>query len=167
MELERRNAELQQQIGNLQQRINELQRKLTSNVARRGETVRILSTDVYFKSGSADLTPTGVDKLAEVAATIKQQYPQRVIRVEGFTDNKPIGDRLKSIYPSNWELSAARAAAVVRHFRWTHNIDPVRMEVVGYGQFHPVASNDTAEGRSKNRRVRVAVMPKSDVPPNM
>jgi len=127
--------------------------------ARRGETVEILSTDVYFKSGSADLTPEGVEKLRGVVARIQRQYAGRIIRVEGHTDATPIGDKLKDKWPSNWELSAARSAAVVRHLQWTHNLDPERLEVVGYGPYQPVATNDTAEGRRKNRRVRIAVLP--------
>ncbi len=133
-----------------------------SRSSRRGETVEILSTDVYVRSGSADLTPEGVDKLKEVAARIKRQYADRLIRIEGHTDDTPIGDNLKETYPSNWELSAARSAAVVRHLQWTHDIDPERFEVVAFGPYQPVASNDTEEGRSRNRRVRVAVLPESD-----
>ncbi len=127
--------------------------------ARRGETVEILSTDVYFKSGSADLTPEGVEKLRGVVARIQRQYAGRIIRIEGHTDATPIGDKLKDKWPSNWELSAARSAAVVRHLQWTHDLDPERLEVVGYGPYQPVATNDTAEGRRKNRRVRIAVLP--------
>ena len=133
-----------------------------ASTVRRGETIEILSTDVYFESGSAQLTPEGVDKLQSVARRIETQYAGRPIRVEGYTDDKPIGDRLKRTYPSNWELSAARAAAVVRHLQWTHEIDPVRFEVVGFGPYQPIATNETAEGRRENRRVRIAVLPSEE-----
>jgi chemotaxis protein MotB len=126
---------------------------------RRGETVEVLSTDLYFESGSAQLTPEGVDKLKSVAQTLTRDYPDRIIRVEGYTDNKPIGDKLKSRFPSNWELSTGRASAVVRHLQWTHEIAPERFEVVGFGPYQPIATNDTAEGRRENRRVRIAVLP--------
>lgn len=124
-----------------------------------GETVTVLLTDLYFESGSAKLTPDGVTRLAEVAATIEERYPTHHIRVEGHTDSNPIGLSLKATYPSNWELSGARAAAVVRHFQWTHEMDPDRFEVIGYGHYRPVASNSTEEGRRQNRRVRIAVLP--------
>ncbi len=124
-----------------------------------GETITVLLTDLYFESGSATLSPDGVARLAEVAQTINSQYPDRKIRVEGHTDSNPIGPSLKTTYPSNWELSGSRAAAVVRHFQWTHGMDPVRFEVVGYGHYRPVAPNSTAEGRRQNRRVRIAVLP--------
>lgn len=125
---------------------------------QRGQTVKVLSTDVYFKSGSAELTPKGVDELKTVAKRIQEEYPERTIRIEGHTDSQPIAEPLAEKYPSNWELSAARAARVARHFRWTHDMKPARFEVVGFGSHHPVATNETAEGRGKNRRVRVAVL---------
>ncbi len=125
---------------------------------QRGETVTVLSTDVNFKSGSADLTNKGVEELKSVAQRIQQEFPDRTVRIEGHTDSRPIGPQLEDKYPSNWELSAARAARVARHFQWTHDMNPDRFEVVGFGAQHPVATNETAEGRRKNRRVRVAVL---------
>lgn len=125
---------------------------------QRGETVEVLSTDVYFKSGSAELTPEGVEELKTVAQRIQSEFSGRTIRIEGHTDSQPISGKLEETYPSNWELSAARAARVARHFRWTHDMEPSRLEVVGFGAQHPVATNETAEGRRKNRRVRVAVL---------
>ena len=150
-------------VEKLRKENERLRRKLDSAQSeaasiQRGETIRVLSADVHFKSGSADLTQAGVDELERVAQRIQAQYPSRTIRIEGHTDSQPIGDRLDDTYPSNWELSAARAARVARHFRWTHDMDPDRFEVVGFGSQHPVATNETAEGRRKNRRVRVAVL---------
>lgn len=124
-----------------------------------GETITVLLTDLYFESGSAALNPDGVARLAAVADEIRTSYPNRNLRVEGHTDSNPIGAALKQTYPSNWELSAARAASVVRHFQWTHNMDPGRFEVVGFGPYSPVATNDTEQGRRENRRVRIAVLP--------
>jgi len=148
-ELRQENAELRTELKEARTEASSLQR---------GETIQVLSTDVYFKSGSADLTQKGVQELEKVARRIRREYADRTIRVEGYTDSKPIGDKLDEKYPSNWELSAARAARVVRHFQWTHEMDPKRFEVVGFGPYHPVATNETAEGRRKNRRVRVAVL---------
>jgi chemotaxis protein MotB len=150
-------AELRAENDELRARIEQMQ--ADAQQMRRGQTVEVLSTDVYFESGSAKLSPEGVEKLVEVAARIQRDFGGRALRVEGYTDSNPIGDRLKRTYPSNWELSAARAAAVVRHFQWTHDLDPTRFEVVGYGPYQPVATNETAEGRQENRRVRIAVLP--------
>lgn len=124
----------------------------------RGETVAVLPTDILFASGSAELTPEGVAELANVAARLRAEYPGREVRIEGSTDDKPIGPTLQSKYPSNWELSAARASMVARHLQWTHNLEGTSMEVVGLAQYHPLASNATPEGRQQNRRVRIAVM---------
>jgi chemotaxis protein MotB len=129
-----------------------------SNSGERGETVAVLPTDILFASGSADLTPEGVAALADVAERLRAEHPGREVRVEGYTDDKPIGPNLQAQYPSNWELSAARAGMVARHLQWTHNLDGAMMEVVGLSQYHPLASNATPEGRQQNRRVRIAVM---------
>lgn len=124
-----------------------------------GETITVLLTDLYFESGSAKLSSDGVARLAELAREIRSEHSGRRLRVEGHTDSNPIGAGLKKTFESNWELSAARAAAVVRHFQWTHRMEPGRFEVVGYGPYAPVAANDTEAGRRQNRRVRIAVLP--------
>ena len=129
-----------------------------SSNGERGETVAVLPTDILFASGSAELTPEGVAALADVAARLRAEYPGREVRIEGSTDDKPIGPNLTAKYPSNWELSAARASTVARHLQWTHNLDGTNMEVVGLAQYHPLTSNETPEGRQQNRRVRIAVM---------
>lgn len=157
---------LQRENEALRQDLIDARERASSGVLHRGETIEVLSTDLYFESGSAQLTPEGVEKLKGIAARLKRDYPERTIRVEGYTDDKPIGDKLKDKFPSNWELSAARAAAVVRHLQWTHDIDPERFEVVGFGPYQPLASNETAEGRQENRRVRIAVLPDPE-PPTM
>jgi len=151
-ELRRENEQLRARLDSARTEAASLQR---------GETIQVLSTDVHFESGSAELTQEGVQELKRVARTIRANYGERTIRIEGYTDSRPIGDRLDDRFPSNWELSAARAARVARHFQWTHDVAPERLEVVGFGAHHPVATNETAEGRRQNRRVRVAVLPAS------
>jgi len=154
-ELRKENKQLRKKLEAAQEEAASLQR---------GQTLKVLSTDIYFKSGSTELSPEGVEKLKTVAQRIREEYPDRTIRFEGYTDSRPIAKPLEDRYPSNWELSAARAARVARHFRWTHDLDPSRFEVVGFGAQHPVATNETAEGRRKNRRVRIAVLRR---PPTM
>jgi chemotaxis protein MotB len=90
-----------------------------------------------------------LDKLAEVL----KPFPNP-IRVEGHTDNRPIRT---AAFPSNWELSAARAASVVHQFT-RQGIDPLRLEIVGFGEFHPREPNATSEGRNANRRVVILVL---------
>jgi chemotaxis protein MotB len=111
-----------------------------------------INADILFPSGASDFSTEAapvLDKLAEVL----KPFPNP-IRVEGHTDNRPIRT---AAFPSNWELSAARAASVVHEFTKT-GIDPLRLEIVGFGEFHPRQSNDSVEGRNANRRVSVLVL---------
>jgi chemotaxis protein MotB len=114
-----------------------------------------INTSLLFDIGSAELEDDALPVLRRLAATLKR-YPNQ-IQVEGFTDNLPINNQL---YPSNWELSAARAASVVQLFS-TEDVAPERMAAIGYGEYRPIADNATPEGRRKNRRV-VLVIRKDD-----
>jgi len=118
-----------------------------------------LNTDILFASGSAALQPEAQTPLRDIA-DIMRGYPNR-LRIEGHTDNNPIHT---SVFPSNWELSAARAASVVHLFMDT-GVAPGRMSVVGLAEFQPLADNQTAEGRDRNRRVNVIVMAGPDDQP--
>ena len=124
-----------------------------------GITVATLQADALFEPASAMLRAHGMERLAEIAQHLAETYPDRPIRVEGHADNVPLGPSLQEKYPSNWELSAARAAAVTRHLIDAHGADSDRFAVMGFGSTHPVADNDTAAGRWLNRRVRIAVLP--------
>jgi len=111
-----------------------------------------INTDILFPSGSGGFSSSAepiLDKLAEVL----KPFPNP-IRVEGHTDDRPIHT---SSFPSNWELSAARAASVVHQFT-KQGIDPLRLEIVGFGEFHPRQPNASTEGRNANRRVAVLVL---------
>jgi chemotaxis protein MotB len=111
-----------------------------------------INTDILFPSGSGAFAPEAapvLDKLAEVL----KPFPNPM-RVEGHTDDRPIKT---AAFPSNWELSAARSASVVHEFTKA-GIDPLRLEIVGFGEFHPRQANDTPEGRNANRRVAVLVL---------
>jgi chemotaxis protein MotB len=83
----------------------------------------------------------------------------KIVRVEGHTDNVPISPALAGKFRSNWELSTARATNVVRFLQEKVGIDPARLEAVGLSEFHPVAANATPEGRSQNRRIEIALLP--------
>src|SRR5882724_114233 len=111
-----------------------------------------INTDILFPSGAGEFSPTAEPVLDKLAQVLKP-FPNP-IRVEGHTDDRPI--RTAS-FPSNWELSAARAASVVHQFT-RQGIDPLRLEIVGFGEFHPRQPNDTGEGRNANRRVVVLVL---------
>jgi chemotaxis protein MotB len=105
----------------------------------------------FFDSGSAVLREEAVPTLTALAKTL----PQSPIRVEGHTDNQPIHSAL---YASNWELSSARASAIARFLLEHSMINPAQLSVAGYAEFHPVASNATADGRAANRRVDIVFL---------
>jgi chemotaxis protein MotB len=107
---------------------------------------------LLFPSGSAKLSRAAVKVLRDISRILANLPNQ--IQVEGNTDNRPIHT---DEYPSNWELSAARAASVV-HLMTRMGVTPNRMSAIGYGEHRPIAKNDTEEGRQKNRRVTLVVM---------
>ena len=109
-------------------------------------------TDILFPSGVATLSNKAVPALDALATTLVK-YPNPV-RVEGHTDNRPIANRN---FPSNWELSAARAASVVHRFA-NAGVHPDRLSVIGFGEFRPAQPNDTAAGRDANRRVVIVIL---------
>lgn len=111
-----------------------------------------INTSILFSSGSAVLQKDALPVLKELANILKE-FPNPV-RVEGFTDSVPINTLA---FPSNWELSAGRAASVV-HLFTTEGLEPTRMAAIGFGQFRPVADNTSAEGRNRNRRVVIIIL---------
>ena len=111
-----------------------------------------IRTDILFASGVAKISNDALPALTVLAETLAK-YPNPV-RVEGHTDNRPINT---STFPSNWELSAARAASVVHLFA-RGGVDPARLAVIGLGEFRPSQSNDTIEGRNANRRVLIVIL---------
>lgn len=115
---------------------------------------------ILFPSGRAEITPDGLKVLERVGNVLKNTK-NKIVRVEGHTDNMPIlpGTKLKQIYPTNWELSAARATNVVRFLQEKVGIEPERLRVVGMSEYHPVASNETPEGCSQNRRIEITLIP--------
>jgi chemotaxis protein MotB len=128
--------------------ISELQGRLTVNIVDR----------ILFDSGEAEVRGEGLDVLRQIAE-ILTKFPDRQIHVTGHTDNVPITGSLARRYPTNWELSAARALAAVRFLAEQAGVDVRRLAAVGYGEFHPIADNATPEGRAKNRRIEIVVLP--------
>ncbi|MFT3915821.1 MAG: OmpA family protein [Anaeromyxobacteraceae bacterium] len=125
----------------------------------RGRMTVKLKDKILFSSGSAKVGREGQEALAAVAGVLKG-IDGKVIRVEGHTDNVPVG----GAFPTNWELSTARALAVVR-FLQAQGLDPARLAAAGYGEYRPIAPNDSAEGRSQNRRIEILLAPAGEAPP--
>jgi chemotaxis protein MotB len=146
-------------VTDLKHEIEEGQIKITQMADRL--SVRMVDR-ILFPSGEADISPEGVRVLQRVGRVLKSTE-NKIIRVEGHTDNVPISSRLERDFPTNWELSNARATNVVRFLQEKVGIDPRRLQAVGLSEFHPVASNETVSGRSQNRRIEIALLPEPTV----
>ena len=112
---------------------------------------------ILFDSGRADIKESGQQVLLRIGDILKK-VQDKDIRIEGHTDNVPIGGALAQRYASNWELSTARATTVVRFLQDKAGIDPKRLIAAGYGEQHPVAPNDTEAHRAQNRRIEIALI---------
>lgn len=153
------NGDLRRMADQIQQAMGDLIDKKLVTVRRTEQWLEIeIRTDLLFPSGVADVAAAAKPVLARVS-TILKPFPN-AIRIEGHTDNVPIAT---SAFPSNWQLSSARAASVVSLFM-AQGVVPTRMSVAGFGEFYPAASNDTAEGRNRNRRVLVVVLAGASTP---
>lgn len=167
-EIARLNAELEELIKSredLARAKSDLEKQLSGELAsgnltlsmqERGLVVTVLDR-VLFASGKADLMEGSKVTLDKVAEILNGKVRQHMVYVEGHTDNVPI--RLSG-WRSNWELSTARATEVIHYFVDQNSVNPHRIAATGYGEFHPVASNDTDSGRLKNRRVEIVISPK-------
>lgn len=126
--------------------------KVTVSSERRGIVIR-LDEQVFFDLGKSELRPEALPVLQKIGAVLRE-IPDRELRVEGHTDDLPINTLL---YPSNWELSAARAGAVVRYFITDCGLRPWRFEIVGCGEFRPAYPNTNPHWRQLNRRVEIVI----------
>lgn len=139
--------ELQEEIKKGEIEVTQLRDKLTLSMVEK----------ILFDSGSAEIKKEGkkvLDRVVEILKNVKE----RQINIEGHTDNVPISPRLAQRFPTNWELSTARATNVVRYLQ-EKGIDPALLSATGYAEYRPVASNDTEEGRAKNRRIEIVLVP--------
>jgi Flagellar motor protein len=130
----------------------DLNTSIETRIDMRGLVIT-LNNAILFESGSAEVKEKNRKVLLEIADGIRNI--NNYIRIEGHTDNIPIHS---GIYPSNWELSTARAASVVRLFIEQGNISPDKLEAVGYGEYKPVANNSSNDSRAKNRRIEVIIL---------
>lgn len=137
---------LEEEIQRGEIKISELKGKLTVNVVDK----------ILFDSGKAGLKPTGIRVLQQIGDILKAAADKDV-QVEGHTDNVPIRGALTKTYPTNWELSTARATTVVHFLQEKANIAGERLSAVGYGEYQPVASNSTSEDRALNRRIQIVL----------
>lgn len=135
------------------------------SVSNEGNRIRVvLPVENLFASGSADMQKKGLEWLSVIKKTLADMNFIE-IRVEGHTDNIPVNGKTKSGYTSNWDLSAARSANIVKHLI-SQGVSSEKIAAVGYADAHPIATNDTVEGRAKNRRIEFSIIT-SDVNKNL
>lgn len=158
-------SELEDQLSQLKSTKMLLEDKLKQEIA--DKQVRLELTDkglvitfvaeVLFDSGKTKIKSEAYSTLDKVAGVIQQEVPNMEIGIEGHTDNQPIK---VSGWKSNWELSSARAMSVLHYLVDQKGLTPERVSAIGCGEFRPIASNDTPEGRRTNRRVEIIILPK-------
>lgn len=156
-DLQDRVDSLQTVNRNLSAQLERMRDSLRTPRSRSSESQTTLSPPAYFPSGSAWLFDGAKEKLDQHAETLKQKYPDAEFRIKGYTDDVPIGPSLRDTYPSNWYLSAQRAAAVAHYLDTEHDVQTGTLEIEAFGPKSPVAPNETPEGREKNRRVEIVV----------
>lgn len=139
---------------NLSKEITDKQVKL--QMMEKGLVITVVG-DLLFDSGKSKIRHEAYPLLDKVASVLKENMGDFSIGVEGYTDNQPIKH---SGWPSNWELSTARALSVLHYMVNKEDISPDRLSAIGYGEFKPVASNETKEGKQLNRRVEIVIQPR-------
>ncbi|PIP68642.1 MAG: hypothetical protein COW92_00040 [Candidatus Omnitrophica bacterium CG22_combo_CG10-13_8_21_14_all_43_16] len=139
---------LKQEIGDKSVRLE---------MAEKGLAI-IFLTEVLFDSGKVEIKPEAFSSLDKIAGVLGKNVEDRNIGIEGHTDNEPIKH---SGWKSNWELSTSRATSVLHYLVDKKGISPKRVAAIGYGEYRPVASNDTASGKKQNRRVEIVILPKN------
>ena len=154
-ETKRRNEIYAQFVNRLQSMIDG--GKLTVNIDA-GRIVINLPNNVLFKTGSANLNPEGQEALTQIGGVLKQ-FSDRRFQIEGHSDNVPIKS---SRFPSNWELSTARALSVV-HLLTEMGVNPENISAAGFGEFRPRADNGDEDGRKLNRRIEIVMLPNLDI----
>ena len=128
-------------------------------VVEADDTLKVIFIDkILFDSGSVDINVRGKESLMIMAGSLKDAQNQEIL-VEGHTDDVPLSAALRKRFPSNWELSTARAAAVARFLHQAGGIKPQKLSARGYSFYRPVASNETEKGRRQNRRIEIILAP--------
>ncbi len=165
-ELSRSVQAKEEELAKLKATAEELGEKMKAEIAQgeirlsqaNGRLKVDLVDRILFDSGEAQVSKHGEEVLSRIGAVLAR-IEDRQIQVAGHTDDSPISARLADRYPTNWELSTARATNVVRFLEEKSRIRPKRLVASGYGPFHPISSNATASGRARNRRIEILLTP--------
>ena len=169
-ELENEKAELLNEVQILKQTDEETNKiksiadsefsgtSITVRVKNDGLVSLMLPSSAYFPPGKAELKKEAKKDLKKISSLINKEFSDKIIRVEGHTDNQPIKSK-KNLYQSNWDLSTARAISVLNYFINECGVNPENIYVAGFAEFEPVAENSSSSGRNMNRRVEIVIIP--------
>ncbi len=165
--LEEERAAMEAEVQHLTETHAALIKSLEAELAKGGiwikrvrDRLSITMVDrLLFDSGRAQVKPDGLKVLKRVSDILKHVRDKQ-IRIEGHTDNVPIGTQLRNRFPTNWELSTARASSVVRYLIEQGGMNRASLSAIGYAENRPVASNDGEKGRAANRRIEIVLYPK-------
>lgn len=157
-------AQLKGRLNNLEKAKVELEARLSKEIDDQEVSVKMMDrglvitfvAEVLFDSGKDQLLQSSLEKLDKIADVLNTTVKDLSVGIEGHTDDVPIQ---RSGWKTNWELSSARALSVLHYLTQTHNILPNRLSATGYGEFRPLGDNSTAQGRQKNRRVEIVILP--------
>ena len=162
-----RKAEVEEMRGTYQNLLENMKGEIAKGeitiTQLRGKLKVNMLDEILFDSGKTTVKPQGIEVLERVGS-ILLNVKDRAISIEGHTDNVPIGAELSKMYPTNWELSAVRATTVARYLQEKIGIDAGLLSAIGYGEYQPVAPNESEEGRAKNRRIEIVLVPIEIVP---
>ncbi|GAN33609.1 MAG: hypothetical protein DYG83_12995 [Candidatus Brocadia sp. AMX2] len=169
--LQQENAELSSKASSYESELSRLEnsrRELEAKLRDTGATVRIkngavsvlLPGAILFDPGQTTLRPQSKATLKKIAGILTTEASAEMVRIEGHTDNDPISKQ-KDKYKSNWELSTARATAVLHYMVEECGVSPTRVYVAGFGQYQPIADNKSKSDKAKNRRVEFVIVPRS------
>lgn len=157
-EKEKAIAELKKTYNNLVDELTEEIKKGEIAVTQLRDKLSLSMVDkILFDSGSSDIKKDG-KKVLDRVSEILRKISDKQIRIEGHTDNVPIGQRIAKKFPTNWDLSTARATTVVRYLQ-EKGIDPKLLSPSGYAEYKPIEPNETEEGKAKNRRIEIVLIP--------
>ena len=160
-------SRLKKELDDLERAKLELEDRLRTEIEDEEVTVERVDkglvitfvAEVLFDSGKAELRSNSFARLDKVANVLNSTVKDFFVGVEGHTDSDPIK---RSGWKSNWELSSARALSVLHYMEDEHNVASGRLSATGFGEFRPIASNDVKEGKARNRRVEVVILPKAE-----
>jgi len=165
--LQKSNEQMQQDIRSLKDSLSRMKSNMHTEISNASAAVAqpnptsikvVLQQQLMFDSGSSDISANGREALVKFADALKKAPQTATIRIVGHSDNRPVGGALKAKFTDNWELSAARAAAVARFLVWGAHIAPERLHIEASAGTQPVADNSNEKGRAQNRRIELFVV---------